>query len=353
MRPPSLPESIQPCLLARPDPFQDESPASWVQRLTGAHRYSLSRLSQVTKIHPRRADWDYSVSNEEWSKLLKLADVDATACGEARFALNTFRCRLRKHKHLFHVQERPSYRWCPACFSSDSIPYLRWHWRLAACTRCQVHQCRLEEQCPWCNSPLSVHRALLVSAGCARGALDLSRCGGCGMPLADTGDTSPDDSPGNADPDQVSALINQLREAYRQDGDQFEFDFSYFDDEPTPPKKALLSADVVTRAFEEWDPKRAREQSSSSLQDESVCLDTCINRSSKKQGPAFQLNGYSFVDTSSALAEPQRTSRWTDGIRPRDRRRLARALRVIRDEQRELRRLMLQSGAKASEPNLQ
>lgn len=350
---PSLTDSIRPCLLARPDPFQDESPASWIQRLSGAHCYSLSRLSQVTKIHPRRADWDYSVSKEEWSKLLKLADVDATACGEAWFALNAFKYRLRKHKHLFHVQKRPSYRWCPVCFTSDSVPYLRWHWRLAACNRCLVHQCRLEEQCPWCNSPLSVHRALLVSAGCARGALDLSRCGSCGMPLADTGDTPPDDSPGDADPNQVSALINQLREAYKQDGDQFEFDFSYFDDRSTPPKIALPSVDVVTRAFEEWAPKRAREQSSSSLKDESICLDTCINRSSTEQSPTFQLNASTFIDTSKGLAQPQRASRWTDGLRPSDRRRLAKALRIIRDEQREIRRLMLQSGAEVSGSILQ
>jgi hypothetical protein len=339
MRTPSAPAFLKPCLLARPEPFVDESPASWVQRLSGAHQYSLKRLGQVTNIHPKLRDWDFGVTNEEWSRLLKLADLDDITCGEARFAFNTLRRRRRKQKHLFHVCERPSYRWCSACFSSDSVPYLRWHWRLAACTQCRIHQCRLEERCPWCESPLSIHRALLVSAGGAKAAMDLSRCGLCGMPLVDMGGAPSDAFDGNSGTDQAYVLIDQLRDAYLRNDDQFEFDFSSYDEALAHPRAENPSATEESAAFTTNDltSKPSQKEPSSTEHYGGVWVDMCINRVAELQRPTFLINGKTFMDTETSLARPQRAYRWTDGLRPRDRQRLATALQMIRDEKRGLR----------------
>lgn len=324
-------ELPRPCLLARPDPFIDESPASWIQRLSGAHQYSLSQLSRITNIHPKRADWDFNVTNDEWSFLLRLADAESNSCGEARFALNTIRRGLPMQRPLFHAGERPSYRWCSACLSNDCVPYLRWHWRLAAYTHCRVHHRRLEELCPWCKSPLSVHRALLVSGGSAIGVLDLSSCGACGMPLTTGEDMPPGVSQGDRNDDEMAALVDQIREAYWRDDDQFEFDFSWYEEAPKSRQKR---------------PRATDHQGS-------VWIDLCINRAYEQLGPTFQLNGQSFVDACEAPTEPRRAFRWTDGLRRRDRLRLATALRMIRNEQRESRTPMQHVRETVSTPNPQ
>lgn len=303
---------MTPCLLASPEPFLDESPASWVQRISGAHQYPLSVLSQVTNIYPRQADWDYHVTNDSWSTLLSLANAGTNTCGEARFALNTLRLRLPLRRHLFLVRERPCYRWCSACFSTDLEPYLRWHWRLAASTRCHVHRCQLEERCQWCKSPLNVTRAVLVSGR----ASDLSICARCGMPLATGEALAPDVREGDLGDEQMSAFIDRIREAYWRDDDQFEFDFSGYPDTPKPAKPRTLST----------------------KHKKSIWIDMCIKRSSEQLGPIFQLNGQSFLDARTALAKPKRAFRWTDGLRASDRLKVAAALRAIRKERRKMRK---------------
>lgn len=299
--------------LARPEARKDESPGSWIQRLSGAHQYSLSQISSFSKVFPKQFDWDANVSNQEWLSLLKLADADESFCGEARFAINALRYRMPRRSHLYRAHARPCYRWCPSCFSGDSVPYLRWHWRMAACTYCDVHKCRLEEKCRWCSSPLSLHRALLVGGGRSRNITDLSICGSCGMPLGDELDAAEDKFGLVYENDDISSLFSKIREAYLSDDAQFEFDFTNYNSALNKPVKRPIPTIEASEAI--W-------------------VDLCINRITEPLRPSFMLNAQSFDEITNTLAAQVRRPRWTDGIRPRDRLRLATALRIIRNEKR-------------------
>lgn len=303
--------TLDACLFARPEPHIDESPSSWVQRLSGSHQYSFKRLSQVTDIHPKNKDWDCGVTNEDWRKLLELADASSSSCGEARFAYTALLSRSHKETPLLNLEGRPSYRWCSACFIEDRVPYLRWHWRLSGCTRCHIHKCPLEERCPWCKSPLSVHRALLVSCGRAKGVFQLSNCGSCGMPLLN-GEAPPPDEEDDVEhePDSVAIFIGKFRDAYLRDDKQCEFDFG-------------STADVSSASAGR--PRRA-------VGGDVVWINLIINRIPEKPVPAFQLDARSFLDTKADKPMPQGAGRWTDGLRRFDRWRLAQALRKVRSE---------------------
>jgi hypothetical protein len=301
-------DQLAPCLLAAPTAFVDESPASWVQRVSGAHHYSLRRLTMATKIRPQRFDWDSGVSDNDWGRLLKLSHVPSDSCGEARFGMRMLREQLPKVRHFCHDRDRPSYRWCSACFAEDSTPYLRWEWRLQVVKRCTAHETDLLEQCEWCNSPLTLQRALLVSAGAIPGVPDLATCGTCGMPLTV-------DCPKEADQSDIETtqIIDQIKQHYLHGGRQLEIDFSGYG---CPPRSTEL------RMGASW-------------------FDLSVHRQVSLDQLPFHLNGDSFEADKCRESEVQRRDRWTDGLRPSDRRRLAEALQIVRGEKNRLRLLGL------------
>ncbi|MDP3883664.1 hypothetical protein [Hydrogenophaga sp.] len=131
------------------------------------------------------------------------------------------------------------------------------------------------------------------------------------MPLADEMGVSQNAVPFESDQDELTDLVRKIREAYWSDDAQFEFDFSNYDN-----------------ALRQSKNKKNPETESS----EPIWIDLCINRIIKAQRPSFQLNAQSFVDTENTLTAQIKTPRWTDGLRPRDRLRLAKALRIIRNE---------------------
>lgn len=166
-------------LLAAPPSLPNESPLSWVQRLCGAHQYSIARLRGITGLNPYVGDWDTGVSRSEWVGLLNLADINADSCGEGLYCLRHLCANFLRREILLYEKQMPRYRWCSLCLSSDPIPYLRWDWRLIGLNHCLIHRVPLDDQCGWCNSFLQVQRTLLVSSP------DLATCAGCGMALFD------------------------------------------------------------------------------------------------------------------------------------------------------------------------
>lgn len=297
-----LPQNlVEPRLWVAPAPFKDESSASWIQRVSGEHQYSLPRLSEITGVNPPRGDWDAHVPNDQWTKLLQLASLAEHSCGEARFAMNTLRAQPAGLKHLMYSDYKPRYRWCSACFSNDDIPYLRWEWRLRGMTHCRVHRHRLKELCRWCGKPLTVHRALLVSSGPITGNLRLSDCGTCGMPLVEDEEEA-EELGGHEDAtinSPITSLIDRLRHAYWHDDEQMKFDFPEIEE------------DRETRG--------------------PVWFDLRINRL-----PTFTrelLPDTKWLNAGeSGDHGTDRPSRWSDGLRPADRMRLVQALRIIRKE---------------------
>jgi hypothetical protein len=166
-------------LLAAPPSLPGESRLSWVQRLCGAHQYSIARLRDITGINPLVGDWDTGVSTSEWADLLSLAGMKADSCGEAIYCLDQLCTSFPRRQILLYDKQMPRCRWCSRCLSGDPVPYLRWDWRLMEVRHCSIHKVPLDDQCVWCGSSLQMHRTLLLSSP------DLATCASCGMALVD------------------------------------------------------------------------------------------------------------------------------------------------------------------------
>lgn len=172
-------------LLASPEPFFDESPASWVQRICFAHQYSLARLLSILKMSNSARDFDLKMSSEERHLLFALTETGSKACGRAIEAYAVAAMIDGSH-WLSDRHGSPKYRFCPECLGSDIVPYLRWWWRFTKATRCLYHGCEMLEQCTWCGAPLVLSRAVLSSSGPKVAIETLGHCQECGLPRYDT-----------------------------------------------------------------------------------------------------------------------------------------------------------------------
>ena len=168
-----------------PRPFEDESPISWVQRICGEHHCTYATLEKLLEFKPKLYDWDDSVDRKIWSCLTRICGYKADAC-YLGFRRNQIAAKfLGKDKWQMFTRKSPSYKWCTLCWRDDPIPYLRWIWRWEKVNTCTVHRVKLQQFCPWCNSPMLLKRALLTKSGPYVGVPDLSYCGSCAMPMAD------------------------------------------------------------------------------------------------------------------------------------------------------------------------
>ena len=219
----------QPRLLAATDAFHNEARSSWVQRLCGAHQYSISQISEISGVRPPRFDWDRTVGQSQWSNLLELAQRQSDTCAQSIYCLTALERAYGARSVLMYESQRPCSRWCPKCLEADVTPYLRWEWRIAEVKRCTVHNVALDEKCPWCQSRLWIDRSNLVYSG-SNGAHDLRTCSACGMSLVDKRfvvDASAGGTEHNLS-QMVYELLAEMREASSRADRQLELNFDRF-----------------------------------------------------------------------------------------------------------------------------
>lgn len=316
-----------PCLLAAEPAMPQESRSSWIQRLCGAHQYSLARLGLVTGIMRAYGDWDVGVSDSQWSLLVRLADVPVDTCDEASHCLGALVREFSPRRLLLYEKKAPQYRWCSLCMAGDRVPHLRWHWRLIGLSHCLIHDVPLDDRCGWCGSALHLNRSLLVSSGSTTGVPDLATCGSCGMSLCDRSQEEKIDDDANNSFDSSQALmkelVNQLKMATRAESGQMTFDFwRYAGALQRPPNlKAADSALIDSPPARVW-------------------VNTCILRLPVPQPPPLLLNGAVFHDNYVLPADTSGAKKkWHQQLRQTDRFRLAVALHSIRQEKNAMRRL--------------
>jgi hypothetical protein len=87
------------------------------------------------------------------------------------------------------MNQKPIYKYCPACLASDRIPYFRQSWRLASTYICPLHRLILRDSCHQCNQriDLSCCSPKSIEQDRSRCLLFCNRCG-----------TSLGESPSNA-----------------------------------------------------------------------------------------------------------------------------------------------------------
>jgi hypothetical protein len=123
-------------------------------------------------------------------KSVNYADIEKVAT-ISRLPLTTFsaiRCcfgRLVEHpklKELLLSQPNrwPLYRFCPQCWSTDRVPYLRLEWRFKHWRFCPTHRVQLQMRCPCCHNILAMHRATLGGTLVPSPVLTLAHCLFCG-----------------------------------------------------------------------------------------------------------------------------------------------------------------------------
>lgn len=289
-------------LLAAPFSLPGESVSSWIQQVCGAHQYSMKQLARICGIRPTCWDWDVGVAATDWPKLVKLTDYSGI-CGEALFSFALLRGQALDRNRFLVDGHKPRSRWCSICLAADTVPYLRWEWRLAGVERCAIHDVVLEDRCGWCGGWLYLHRALLVGGGSAPAVPDLSTCGHCGMSLVDSG-TKADEAYADSSYELVNELLRALKQAYHSTPRQLTFDFERY-----------------RRVIEPSDPIPPRP----------VWLDLQINRLPDPSKATVRMCREHFH--GGVTPEPlARKARWSARLRPADRLLLARALRVIRLE---------------------
>lgn len=184
-----------PCLLpVRSKPFQGESLASWFVRnaiLLGIKPYTLAKVLCE----------DRSVLTRDIDNLSDRILIEAMAAATGTEFERAVQTSIGSLEHIlfkrhlphgktpwvlragvFHRDRRAhGQMYCGACLRTDRTPFYRLRWRLAFSTACTVHQLRLRDRCPHCQSPLAFHRI-------SHGSGSLSECISCGFDFAHSSD---------------------------------------------------------------------------------------------------------------------------------------------------------------------
>lgn len=176
-------------LLASPEPLSEESRSSWIQRICGAHDYSMKRLCRSVGIDSTRVDWDFGVDDDSWKRVI----LNSGRSGES-FEHGASDWALLCDLHCgsikpWYVNGKPSSKWCPICLAADSTPHLRWYWRIESLHTCPYHDVALSTACPWCHNSANLSVAGLVPWGPLTGTANLAGCASCGMPFLAPGDS--------------------------------------------------------------------------------------------------------------------------------------------------------------------
>jgi len=234
--------------IASPEPLQGESRASWIQRVCGAHGYSMKRFCECVGVGPHRIDWDFGVDAAHWRGL-----AEDSGHGMQCFERNDRDWALIKQLHRlpispFVVDGKPASKWCAACMLTDSTPHLRWHWRIDELQTCPYHDVKLATRCPWCQSCMNLSVAGMVPWGRLRGTANLAGCASCGMPFLVDGSPEPsatvDSRIGKRpSPDPINALREVLNRGALSDWPHHGEDFIPFQERSVelaePPQPGL------------------------------------------------------------------------------------------------------------------
>jgi hypothetical protein len=302
--------AIAPCLLAAPPPQPEESLASWIQRVAGAHQYGMPRLKQALMIEVIGGDWDAPMDEDDWNRIFLLAGIEPGPHRRALRALSAIHAARPASSLLLRLQSKPCYRWCERCLATDQTPYLRWHWRLAQVDRCWTHGTPLIERCPWCQASMLVHRSRLVLTARTGCAATLAECDLCGGSLASSSSLIE----GRMTSHQ--GHLRQLLDPFRGDGDEVMEPHAY---------AAVTRFVLVARAAQRREFNARRRAESSHAR----------HRAFRQNVVGWILNADSFASAAAQVPPRiERRPRWTWPLSSEGRRAVADAMWTVRSEMR-------------------
>ncbi|MET2595607.1 TniQ family protein [Ralstonia sp. SM1876_UCD536_TZ33] len=182
-----------------PQPQPDELLSSWMIRLAHANRFKVH--SFYARFFGReRQVWTRDIDHFAPPWLLQGLSLQS---GVSIERLEKLTLRHLESIVFERFNEKGGTRWvmplsvyhrtrraygqqyCPICLYEDTVPYLRWHWRLALMAVCAAHEVLLEDRCLACHRPLAPHR-IDTARNCAAPAyhLPIHQCAYCRCTLA-------------------------------------------------------------------------------------------------------------------------------------------------------------------------
>lgn len=171
-------------LLVVPDPYQDETPASWIQRICQIHQCTYAALLNAFGIRPHE-DPDLRLRPSTLARLAYRTTASVTDVKRLGRVFTFARRFASVRSELnYDAYGRPSYRYCPRCLSDDVHPYWRIAWRFQIWEICPIHYVDMQDQCPHCQAFIAPYRSNIGfdrEAGSARTSL---HCASCHMSLA-------------------------------------------------------------------------------------------------------------------------------------------------------------------------
>ncbi|MBP8231557.1 MAG: TniQ family protein [Rhizorhabdus sp.] len=156
----------------------DELLSSWLHAVTLANGISLLQFGRFLGLNgaPRLRTLDYDCPDWMWHLLvgeMRLPEHLAAALlvDERLETLLLQEPRAPQHGGITWLQ------YCPACWSEDTRPYFRRHWRLATLLHCRQHYKALKDQCPRCRFGIGFPQGDVLHEIhlCRRCGYDLSR----------------------------------------------------------------------------------------------------------------------------------------------------------------------------------
>lgn len=168
-------------ILVAPCPYDDESPASWIQRVCQMHGITYQRLAESLGIVARH-DPDITLPPEHICHIGAGTSVSGV---RLRALSNTFHAvrALPRARNLLNFDPlgAPTYRICRYCLANDPVPYLRIAWRFKDWKFCPFHHERLMDRCDKCNAYIKSTRPSLGKSPSGK-HLNVSDCAACGQP---------------------------------------------------------------------------------------------------------------------------------------------------------------------------
>ena len=175
--------SITPRLFGVTKPLPFESPSSWAQRVCQQYDLTYRRFLACFGLRASR-DIDLAFATADYKRVAKV-------CGLLEsdfFAMQMCFGRCKQNKWLldlmgFRDKKAPSYRYCPECWKTDTVPYLRLEWRFPLWRACPDHRVALRDACQHCRLPLQMQRAVLGGTVAPHPVASLAHCLMCGADM--------------------------------------------------------------------------------------------------------------------------------------------------------------------------
>jgi len=171
-----------------PTPFLNESLASWIQRICQVYDLTLNRFHESFPTLSDK-DIDLCLTSRHLGEIIKKYKISASHVQ----LINESFCRLAERPNLqslllMDVIDGYSYRFCPACWATDKIPYMRIEWRFRTSEYCFVHHSNLQSACHSCGKCVPIHRSILGGSIMPPPASNLAMCFYCRADLRKTPD---------------------------------------------------------------------------------------------------------------------------------------------------------------------